>query len=360
LPGTVPAVRRLLLLGTIGLALAAGVGVASPRSVLRAQRFSMSGLQGGAVSFHDSVLHGSRRLQAAEKTAAWGGPVTASDGEVLQISVSDAYPVDPTVPQSVAEFMIQLYHGPELSLVKVYLAPLDEIQTICGADAGGCFDPESNTIVVPGETLPDGTTKETILVHELGHNLARNRVNPPWNALDFGTKRWATAENICQRTAAGTAFPGDEGANYKLNPGEALAESYRILNFKKQTWPNWTVLAPIIVDQSFYPTDADLEALKQDVLQPWAAPTVATWTSRVVSVKHTVRRVVATPLDGSFSVKLTREPRGASVSLVDTKSGVTIALGLRRAATTVCGQRALTIVVKATSPGAFSATYARP
>ena len=352
--------RRLLLLGTIGLALAAGVGVAAPRSVQRAQPFAISGLQGGANSFHDTVLHGSRGLQAAEQDGEWGGPITASDGEVLQITVSDAYPVDPTIPQSVAEFMIQLYHGPELALVKVYLAPLDEIQRICGADAGGCFDPETNTIVVPGDTLPDGTTKETILVHELGHNLARNRVNPPWNALDWGTKRWATAENICSRTAAGTAFPGDEGANYQLNPGEALAESYRILNFEKQTWPNWTVLVPIIVDQSFYPSAADLEALKEDVLQPWTASTVATWAGRIVSAKRTVRRVVATPLDGSFSVKLTREPKGASISLVDTKTGVTVAHGLRRAATTVCGQRALTIVVKATSPGAFSATYARP
>jgi hypothetical protein len=320
----------------------------------------MSGLQGGAITFHDTVLRGSRRLQAAEQAGEWGGAITASDGEVLQISVSDAYPVDPTVPQSVAEFMIQLYHGPELSLVKVYLAPLDEIQRICGADAGGCFDPDTNTIAVPGDTLPDGTTKETILVHELGHNLARNRVNPPWNALDWGTKRWATAENICSRTAAGTAFPGDEGANYKLNPGEALAESYRILNFQKQTWPNWTVLVPIIVDQSLSPTEADLAALKEDVLQPWTKSTVAGWIGRVVSAKRTVRRVVATPLDGSFSVKLTREPKGASISLVDTKTGITVAHGARRAATTVCGQRSLTIVVKATSPGAFSATYARP
>ena len=25
------------------------------------------------------------------------------------------------------------------------------------------------------------------------------------------------------------AFPGNEGANYSLNPGEAFAESYRVL-----------------------------------------------------------------------------------------------------------------------------------
>jgi hypothetical protein len=286
--------------------------------------------------------------------------VTASDGEVLQLYVSDVYPVDPTVTQSLADFMVQLYHGDELSKAVVYVAPLDEVQAICGADAGGCYDPADENIVIPGDVLPDGTTKETILVHELGHNLARNRINTPWPAVDWGTKRWATAESICTRTAAGTAFPGDEGANYALDPGEAFAESYRILNFQKEAWPNWTVLTPIVVDQSFYPTPTDLDALEQDVLAPWTGPTVASWSARIVSPGRGLRRVIATPLDGSFSVKLVRAPAGASISLVDPRSGKLIANGTRRVSTTVCGQRSLALVVRATKPGAFSATYAKP
>ena len=185
------------------------------------------------------------------------------------------------------------------------------MQSICGADAGGCYDPSNETIVVPGDPLSDGTTKETILVHELGHNLARNRLNPPWPAVDWGTKRWATAMNVCTRTAAGTAFPGDEGANYRLNPGEALAESYRVLNFDKQTWPSWTVLAPLIVDPSLAPTPAALDALKEDVLDPWTAPTVASFGGRVASIKRAASHVVATPLDGSFSVKLVARAAGS-------------------------------------------------
>jgi hypothetical protein len=353
-------VRRLFLLGLIGLGVAAGAAVATPAGVHRATHFRLAGLTSGPTAFRDTVLSGSRRLQAARRAGEWGGSVTANDGEVLQLFVSDTYPVDATVTQSLADFMVQLYHGDELAKVVVYVAPLDEVQSLCGPGAGGCYDPTDENIVVPGDVLPDGTTKETILVHELGHNLARNRVNSPWEAVDWGTKRWATAESICSRTAAGTAFPGDEGANYTLNPGEALAESYRILNFQKQAWPSWTVLAPFIVDQSFYPTAADLEALKEDVLDPWTAPTVTSWSSRVASPSRAVRHLIQTPLDGSFSVKLVRAPAGASVTLVDPRSGKVVAKGTRRASTVVCGRRSLSLVVRAAKSGAFSATYAAP
>jgi hypothetical protein len=353
-------VRRLLLLGLIGLGIAAGAAVATHASVHRAARFRLSGLGSGPPLFHDTVLSGSRRLQAARRDGEWGGNVTANDGEVLQLFVSDTYPVDATVTQSLADFMVQLYHGDELTKAVVYVAPLDEVQSICGLDAGGCYDPSDENIVIPGDVLPDGTTKETILVHELGHNVARNRVNSPWDSVDWGTKRWATAENICARAATGTAFPGDESANYALDPGEGFAESYRILNFQKQAWPQWTVLAPIVVDQSFYPTAADLEALKEDVLDPWTAPTVTSWNGRVASPRRAVRHLIQTPLDGSFSAKLVRAPAGASITLVDPRSGKMVAKGTHRVSTVVCGRRSLSLVVRATKPGTFSATYAAP
>ena len=353
--------RRLFLLALIGLGVAAAAAAASSGRVQRATRFTLAGLATGPATFHDTVLSSQRRLQAARRAGAWGGSVAASDGEVLQLFVSDSYPVDPTVTQSLADFMVQLYHGDELAKAVVYVAPIDEVQSICGVGAGGCYDPGSENIVVPGDPLPDGTTKETILVHELGHNLARNRLNPPWSTVDWGTKRWATAMNVCARTAAGTAIPGDEGANYRLNPGEALAESYRVLNFDKQAWPNWTTLAPLVVDPSFAPTPAALEGLKEDVLDPWTGPTVTSWSGRVASAGRAARRVIATPLDGSFSVKLVgHAPQGASISIVDTRTGKLLVKGARRAGTTVCGLRKLTLVVRAAKTGSFSATYATP
>jgi hypothetical protein len=69
---------------------------------------------------------------------------------------------------------------------------------------------------------------------------------------------------------------------------------------------------------------------------------------------------VRTPLDGSFSVRLVRAPAGASIALVDPRTGKVVAKGARRASTVVCGRRSLTILVGATKPGVFSATYAAP
>ncbi len=353
--------RRLAVLALAGLALAAVAATDGP-AARRAGQFAMSNLSSGPITFRDTVLSGSRRIQAARRGGQWGGSVTANDGETAEIYVSNSYPVDPTVTQSLADFIVQLYHGDELSNATFYMAPIEEIQSICGARAGGCYDPESETIVIPGENLPDAnnTTKETILAHEYGHHVARNRSNSPWSAEDWGTKRWATAIGVCKRTADATAFPGDERANYLLNPGEAFAETFRVLNFGKQVWPSWTVLAPWNVDQSFYPDAADLKAAQEDVLDPWTGPTVASWSGRIANVRRVVRQTIDTPLDGSMSVKLTRVPRGATISVVDPATGAVLSSGGRRASVTVCGQRSLVLTVKAKATGLFSAIYATP
>jgi hypothetical protein len=353
--------RRVLVVSMI-VAVTAGVVAAAPPAARRAGTFSVAGLSHGSTTFRDTVLSGSRRLQAARRAGEWGGATTASDGETVRIYVSDGYPVDPTVTQSLADFLVQLYHGSELASATFYVAPLDELQRICGGFAAGCYDPESETIVVPGENLPDanGTTKETILVHEYGHHVARSRVNAPWSAEDWGPKRWATAAGVCARQAGGTAFPGDEGANYLLNPGEAWAETFRLLNFDKQTWPTWTVFAPWNVDQSFYPDATALQAAEEDVLDPWTGPTVATWTSRVVNLKRAVSKVISTPLDGSMSVKLTSAPRGSQISIVDPTTDAVVASGARRASFRVCGRRTLVLSVRAKAPGPFAAIYATP
>ena len=354
-------VRRLLPLAAVGFALLAGTALAGP-SGRRAQPFSPAGLASGPASFRDAVLTGSRarRLQAVRRAGEWGGAVTASDGEVVQVLVSDSYPVDPALTQSLADFVVQLFHGDELAKAVFLVTPLDEIASICGPQAGGCYDPDSETIVVPGEDLPDGTSKETILVHEYGHHVARNRVNPPWSAEDWGPKRWASDEHVCARAAAGTAFPGDEGANYALNPGEAFAETYRLLNFDKQAWPTWTTLAPWNADASFYPDSAALAAAEEDVVDPWTGPAVGSWSGRIASPARPARRLLAAALDGSASARLTSAPPGASIAFVDASSGRVLAQGGRRVSFAVCGQRRLALVVRARTPGRFGVLYATP
>ncbi len=101
-----------------------------------------------------------------------------------------------------------------------------------------------------------------MITHEYGHHIAASRDNDPWPAVEWGTKRWASYLNVCRRSQAGQLFPGDEGDRYALNPGEAYAEDYRVLNERREGLPEsaWT-----IVDQSLYPDQTALDLLAQDV-----------------------------------------------------------------------------------------------
>jgi hypothetical protein len=95
----------------------------------------------------------------------------------------------------------------------------------------------------------------------------------------------------------GTVFPGDEGQHYRQNPGEGFAEAYRALNNSKHgattfDWP--------IVDTIFYPDTTALQAVEQDVLQPWTAPTVKTVRGRFTTKgRRRFTLTLSTPLDAA-------------------------------------------------------------
>src|SRR5262245_45871785 len=64
---------------------------------------------------------------------------TASTGEPVDVAVSVSYPADQPIGQHWADFFAALPHGPELARLKAYIAPLSEVQSICGASAVGCY-----------------------------------------------------------------------------------------------------------------------------------------------------------------------------------------------------------------------------
>ncbi len=303
---------------------------------------------------------GDRHVRAA---GWWGHVYTASTGEAVAVNVSDSYPVDDTVGQRWADLFAHLVHGSELQLLHVYVAPPAEVTVLCGSpDALGCYG--GDRLVVIGEPVR-GTDPTAVAEHEYGHHVAVHRLNTPWNAGDWGPKRWASVAGVCQLVAAGAAFPGDEQSHYRQNPGEAFAEVYRVMNDQKTglTFP-WS-----IQDATFIPGAAAVAAVEQDVVHPWTAPT-----RTIVRGAFTARgtrvwsRRVMTPLDGLLTVSLSF-PRGGlyTLTLLGSDGRTALAHGLWSGTTvqtmtfTICGQRSFLVrVVRVGPAGPFALVVGAP
>jgi hypothetical protein len=259
---------------------------------------------------------------------------TATTNESVDVSVSPSYPADQPIGQRWADFLASLPHGPELARLKAYVAPLSEVQMTCGASAVGCYG--DNQLIVTNEAAL-GFAPQEVARHEYGHHIALNRSNAPWPAIDWGPKHWATAAKICPRVRWNTAYPGDESLLYKFNPGEAFAETYRVLADIQmgEAHPSWP-----LVDASFYPDPAALDAVEQDVVSPWTGPTVRTFTARGLVWE----RRVATALDGTLTVRLGGPARLALIGDDGHPVRPTMHRG-RLLAYQVCGERSITIRV---------------
>jgi hypothetical protein len=289
---------------------------------------------------------------AARASVVWaGGAVTASTGEVVNVFVSTALPAE--TPEKWAEFLVNLTHGPEITLLTTRLATLDEVRQLCGRQALGCYF--RNEMIALGEPLIDGaTTPEEIVRHEYGHHVANHRLNTPWRAIDWGPKNWSSTAGVCARVSRGEAFPGNEGRNYSLNPGEAWAETYRLMDERKNgiTTASWT-----IISQSFFPDEPSLLAAERDVLTPW------TESRRIVERRVFGRKTkkvwwipVQTPLDGELTLSATLPRDGLhEVALVAPNRRTVIRRAqwvgqrVKRTAASVCGHR--TLFVRVTQSG---------
>jgi hypothetical protein len=316
-----------------------------------------------AAAFRDSVLQ-PRVVRFVNLANTWGGSYTTPTGEVVRILASDSYPREESRTQNWANFLASLVHGRELSAVTLLIAPEAEVSAICGAEALACYSPRDSLIVAPGDDPDTQLTSEAVIAHEYGHHVANNRDNSPWNALDWGTKRWATYERVCPRTETGQLFPGNEGAQYQLNPGEGFAETYRLLNQLRlgQTPAPWT-----IVSSSMFPDQQALALLSQDVTSPWAGPTRTTLARRL-RARGRWTQAVATPLDGTLNFGV----RGTSGSRLQIRlfnsAGTLVAqgtsVGTRTAnlRTTACGQRSYSLRIQVVRGSARPArvTVSRP
>jgi hypothetical protein len=314
---------------------------------------------GGSVAaepeIRDTILPSSSTRAFAAASATWGGVYTTTSGERVRVFSSDSYPQDDR-NQQWAEFLSRLLHGNELSTVTLVLSPYREVQSVCGRSAVACYG--NNTIYASADQVEPGIRPQSVVAHEYGHHLAAARSNAPWDAVDWGTKRWATYENICSSAQAGQVFPGDERGAYQLNPGEAFAEAYRVLNERRLGMAEspWS-----IVDQRFYPDTTALADVEQDVVSPWTRDTTLSFSGRVV--KRAVRSIaVATALDGRMTATVRAKAARVRVELVvggrvvSAGAGKTVTLS-----TTVCGSRSATVRIRnAAKATRYTVSVARP
>jgi hypothetical protein len=332
--------------------------VAVPLSAAAASRTS--------TPFQDTILPATKaRALTSESAAFWGGTTTAASGERVTVRFSDSYPQDPALAQRWADFLASLLHGSELESVVVYLAPLREVQSVCGRSALACYNPGQQLIVAPAERVAPDITAESVVMHEYGHHVAASRSDAPWEAVDYGTKRWSSYLQVCAKSRAGQLFPGaEDGMNYRLNPGEAFAETYRVLNERRlgvveSTWD--------VVSDSLYPDATALSLVEQDVTTPWVANAVSSSTVPLKSSARTRTVSLATPLDGALRVTLRGVKNGratlALLGATGTPISRTVVSGAttRSLSTTVCGTRAYRArVTLQRGSGSFRLTVSKP
>jgi hypothetical protein len=242
-------------------------------------------------------------------------PVVLAGGQTIQIGAVPG--ADATAAQA-ASVLGGLLHGAEMQGLEVRVVSTEMAEAICKTTA--CYLHDSGTIVIPASTTVGGMPFATALAHEYGHHIAHASANPPWAAIDWGPKRWSTAVGVCSGVAAGSYSPGDEGAGYWDNPGEAFAQAYALSQFPGSV-PWWWHLPP--------PDASSLAALRTDVTNPWR-PHPATM--RFAPRRRGRQPIAITPaLDGEISASVLRGAGDQAHPVLNLRSSTGVLLARSRA-----------------------------
>ncbi len=265
-------------------------------------------------------------------------------------------------PQAIASTIGTFIHGPEVNLLTVQLDTPFQLVFDCGFEAQACYFGGENKIVLSGDVdlAPDSASREFVLAHEYGHHVAQHRDMPaPFPAaIDWGTERWASVENVCGGYRAGDYFPGDEGRNYYEDPGEAFAESFAFNRFPDAA-VRWA-WAP-----SLRPSAASFRALRRDTLRPWLGRTRFTVSGRVPRSGVVVQEF-RTPFDGRVSIGPAGKPGLGYELIIRDRSGKALRSSRQGVSSrhrldyTVCGQSRLRVAVRGRVGKRFELTVQRP
>ncbi len=301
----------------------------------------------------DAVLEAQGGRGALISASAFGQRFPLNDGSddsiAVEVTAACRAECDAADPQAIADAVGTFIHGAEVNLLTVQLDTPFQLGFECGFEAQACYFAGEHRIVISGDEdpAPDGAGREFVLAHEYGHHVAAHRELPaPFPAaIDWGTERWASVEDVCRGYRAGEYFPGDEEGNYYEDPGEAFAESFAFNRYPGAgvEWA-WTL--------GLRPSAASLQALRRDVLRPWGGRGSFTISGRVPRAGAIVREF-RTPLDGRVSIGPVGRPglgyeltirNRAGKALRSSRQGISPG---HRLDYTVCGQSRLRVAVQA-------------
>jgi hypothetical protein len=173
----------------------------------------------------DPVVSGKPTASASSTSA--GTPYPVPGGGTVKLIVDPAWAGTDAV-QRVLGTLGGILHGGEIDKLTVHIADDGSLAQRCGAYATACYFPASMTMVISGSpTNPNNQMPQAMVItHEYGHHIEANRSFEGWYATNLGGRHWATYEQVCEGVAAGRLYPGDQGAHYWENPGEAFAQAY--------------------------------------------------------------------------------------------------------------------------------------
>jgi hypothetical protein len=251
--------------------------------------------------FQDRVI---RASAPAAKSGGGGSGLPrypVAGGGSVGVQVDPAYAGGGAL-QRVLDSLGELPHGGEINKLTVHIADQGNLFRFCGQGATACYYPADQTMVVSGSPVNqnNGMPQGMVIAHEYGHHIEANRSLPGWNASNLGGRYWATYEQVCEGVSAGRLFPGDQGAHYWDNPGEAFAQAYATMVYPDVV-PWWWHYAE--------PNEGSFAAIRADVADGSRGTTV-TWSRALSPGASTAATTITTSLDGPIEVKM-RQPRSA-------------------------------------------------
>jgi hypothetical protein len=308
-----------------------------------------------ALPMRDVVLRRADAAAARISASASSRRYPIHDGSeaTIAVAVTEACASNCTLvePQRIADFVGTLLHGSEVGLLTVQLDTEYELGFDCGFGAEACYYAGEDKIAIGGypEVDHSGDPLEYVLAHEYGHHVAAHRKLPsPFGAaVDWGTGRWASLEQVCQGRRSGRLFPGDEGSHYYEDPGEAFAESFARYRFPLMP-VRWQWLPAL------RPTAAAFRAIREDTLAPWRGPSTVVLSGHVPARgEGAAVEYLRTPLDGTVSLRPGGLRHGYELALRGRAGRLLRRFPLRPRSDqldyTVCGRARLRLVLTSTS-----------